>query len=444
MPILIGDVFDVLPTLPEGHFDCAVTSPPYWNLRSYLDDGDPLKPRELGSEPTPDEYVAQMVRVCSLVRRVLTRHGTLWLNVADTYVGSGGGGGGSGSKTEARGDGVLVPSRRRYLGLPAGNLCLVPQRLALALQADGWLIRSQIIWRKPAPMPESVGGWQWQRCRVVQVPQSDNSIPECKVERTGVPVRGKKTGPNSPEPAQFSLCDGCDKCRAHGGYVLRRGSWRPTRSHEVVLQLAVSDDYYGDGVPVMTDAVEATTARNSYSRVIDDPDEQYAVRHDHDYLGEKANARDVQEWGPEPMTAALCQACGHFVAKHRKKTPCQKCGGKMRSHYAAYPSALPEWCIRASVSQRGYCPTCSAPWARVMDDDATTGWRPTCSCPEQPPRAGRVLDPFGGTGRTALAAIRQGCDCTLIELNPHSAQMARHIIDSESPLFSGVRMESVQ
>src|SRR5262245_12284379 len=133
--ILEGDVFDRLPELEEGSVDVCVTSPPYWALRSYLPQDHALKSRELGSEATPDAYVARMVKVFRLVRRALADHAVAFVNIGDTYSAD-------------------------------GCLALIPQRLALALQADGWICRSMIVWHKPAPMPASLAGWRWARHRV--------------------------------------------------------------------------------------------------------------------------------------------------------------------------------------------------------------------------------------------------------------------------------------
>src|SRR5471030_3257798 len=89
--ILQGDVFAMLPTIAPGSVDCAVTSPPYWALRSYLPKGHPLKHLEIGQEKSPAEYVKKMVRVFDLVRDCLADHGTCWVNIGDSYSGGGNG-----------------------------------------------------------------------------------------------------------------------------------------------------------------------------------------------------------------------------------------------------------------------------------------------------------------------------------------------------------------
>jgi DNA modification methylase len=150
--LLHGDVLDMLKTLDSESAHCCVTSPPYWNLRDYGVEG------QLGLEKTPQEYIAKMVEVFREVRRVLRKDGTCWLNVGDSYNG----GGPNHSKNvplnpkQATNFGSQGARDRLVDGLKPKDLCLIPFRLAIALQEDGWWVRSDIIWAKPNPMPESV------------------------------------------------------------------------------------------------------------------------------------------------------------------------------------------------------------------------------------------------------------------------------------------------
>lgn len=149
-----GDCRAVLAVLPDDSVDCVVTSPPYWGLRDYGTDG------QLGLERTPEEYVANMVAVFREVRRVLRPSGTCWLNLGDSYAGSGKGGNPAGSEWSGFiGNGDREKAAKAsppYLGLAQKQLVGIPWRVAFALQADGWYLRSDIIWSKPNPMPESV------------------------------------------------------------------------------------------------------------------------------------------------------------------------------------------------------------------------------------------------------------------------------------------------
>jgi DNA modification methylase len=165
-----GDALEVARTLPSESVRTIVTSPPYFGLRDYGEDG------QIGAEASVAEYVARMVELFRELRRVLADDGTLWLNLGDSYSGAGPSGAAYDSETTRRraaGNGMdgkfrvskrlaerdLDYSRKKPIptsGIPAKNLIGVPWRVALALQADGWILRSDIIWAKPNPMPESV------------------------------------------------------------------------------------------------------------------------------------------------------------------------------------------------------------------------------------------------------------------------------------------------
>ena len=196
--IINTDVIDGLQSLDEQSIQCVVTSPPYWGLRDYGVDG------QLGLERTPEEYVDRMVGVFREVRRVLRDDGTVWLNLGDSYYNTNPGGGGPGDKSGLRKDGRDEESRirsarislshQRFNTIPdietivdegkqnkrvgrkqddsdaqksrqeslresklkPKDLVGIPWRVAFALQSDGWYLRSDIIWSKPNPMPESV------------------------------------------------------------------------------------------------------------------------------------------------------------------------------------------------------------------------------------------------------------------------------------------------
>ncbi len=153
--ILHGDARMVLPTLDAASVQCVVTSPPYFGLRRYLDAGHVDAAMEIGSEVTPDEYIAALVTVFREVRRVCRDDATVWLNLGDSYAGHNVAGFRPGN--EAKNGGA---SNKNGVGTIAGakpkDLLMIPARVALALQGDGWWLRSDIIWAKPNPMPESV------------------------------------------------------------------------------------------------------------------------------------------------------------------------------------------------------------------------------------------------------------------------------------------------
>ena len=151
--ILTGDSLELLPTLPEGMFQCCVTSPPYWGLRDYD------HPAQIGAEESPKDYVANLVRIFREVSRVLRDNGTVWLNIGDSYARNGG--------TGSHGPNAIVGNTKKLIqkrnckvpeiwGLKDRDLMGMPWRVAFALQEDGWILRSRITWVKKTAMPESV------------------------------------------------------------------------------------------------------------------------------------------------------------------------------------------------------------------------------------------------------------------------------------------------
>jgi DNA modification methylase len=204
MKILQGDALEVLKTLPDQSVHCIVTSPPYWGLRDYgtgtweggdegcnhyRDNKGDNRPagrqevrggagdaiyrdtcrkcgavrvdKQIGLEETIEEYVEKLVEVFREARRVLRDDGTIWLNLGDSYAGSGGA-----HAEHHKNPGISKSHDRRGVShhgargepsrLKPKDLCMTPARVAMALQADGWYLRSEIIWHKPNPMPESV------------------------------------------------------------------------------------------------------------------------------------------------------------------------------------------------------------------------------------------------------------------------------------------------
>ena len=199
--VLIGDAEVQLSALPPGSVDCIITSPPYFHLRDYHTGqwvgGDPACSRavrltpsaasstlegarsgvghalegvvgacprcgavrvdaQIGLEPTPEAYVARLVSVFRALRRVLTPTGTAWLVLGDTFAHDDKWGGATGGKHRQALHGAPAGRGRTHTGLPPKSLIGIPWRVALALQDDGWILRSDIVWAKPQPLPESV------------------------------------------------------------------------------------------------------------------------------------------------------------------------------------------------------------------------------------------------------------------------------------------------
>lgn len=437
-----GHVVDCLRSMPDSNVHCGVTSPPYWGLRNYRT--NPVQWGDgwagcLGAEPTPEMFVAHLVEVFGEFRRVLRDDGVLFVNLGDTYIGSGKGGNpGEGWKQNTNlGSQTVRGQINSVKGIADLNKSVIPHRFALAMQADGWYFRDDIIWHKPAPMPSSVSGWRWERHRI-------------KVKSQHRSSRGGKEMMDNPRLAQpsdllnqphceWADCPGCKKCDPTGGYILKRGSWRTTCAHEHILMFAKSDTYFCDSEAVKEPAATATIQRNQYSRIIDDPDEQYAVAHDHEFEGSTRNPRSVWIIGPDPFRG---------------------------SHYAVFPRELPRRCIEAATSAKGCCPKCGSQWARIVDrtpmvidrsdwgdgagnrtapsgtmvsppESSTTGWRATCKCGDSlAPIPCTIADIFGGSGTTAEVGVSMNRRAILCELNQEYVELSRKRLLDAVPLMS--------
>lgn len=480
--VLQGDARETLPTLPAGIAQCCVTSPPYWGLRSYLKPGHPLKALEIGSEKTPELYIQHLLDVFREVRRVLRDDGTMWVNLGDSYFGSGQGFGDT-KTTNKNHHGSRERKKPEWAdcGLKPKDLLGMPWRVAFALRDDGWFLRSAVVWAKGVSfcktysgsvMPESVNGWRWERCRVKVKDHADHETAlQARVDeiggdraRAGLDVRKDRAANDV-----WSDCPGCAKCEATGGYVLRRGSWRPTSAYEMVFMFAKSETYYGDAEAVKEASLSTwnskTFERDGTGRT---KNEQVGMAtrgvdtyHD-DQNKTGRNLRNVWTINPQAFKG---------------------------SHYATFPEALVEPCVKACTSEKGQCPKCGSPWVRVIErgkscwdarkeagepirkgdaaetiqqtysagwgcgkhnawkaehPDSTLGWRPSCSCPPAEPVPQIILDPFGGSGTVAQVAYRLGRDFIVCELNeaylPHiDRRMEREAI----PLFSNMEVSDV-
>ena len=448
-----GDVLEVLPKLPERSVQCAVTSPPYWGLRDYGEEG------QIGLEETPEEYIERMVEVFRAVRRVLRDDGTVWVNVGDGYAGHWGGDyahtpwGQDRSPDETTVPNKETPDFKQHAFKPK-DLLGIPWKLAFALRADGWYLRSAIVWAKGVSfcdsysgsvMPESVNGWRWERCKTRTWPDADtDSNEELRRDRQN----GRDCGEPEVEP-----CPGCEKCcDGHGpdGYVLRRGSWRPTSAHEYVFMLAKSARYFCDA-----EAVREPSG---------DP-EGTAKRYESSFGGEKNEALNdsgLRQTKPEGERT-------WDGGRNPRDVWTIGTSGTSRAHYAAYPEALMKPILQAATPKHA-CGVCGAPWAPVVTEggpdmdhrkkcgsDRSGGYHgegkvgptrgqsardvkknilrgmntrrverhhPTCEHDQKARPV--VLDPFSGTATTGVAAIKQDCRYMGVDLSEKYQEMARN------------------
>ncbi|MEU3386318.1 DNA-methyltransferase [Streptomyces albidoflavus] len=195
--LLLGDALDQLRTLPDGVADCIVTSPPYYGLRDYG------TPGQYGLEATPAEYVENLLSVFTEARRVLAATGTLWLNLGDSYYSAKGRPGGSDARQRARRWAGPRPLDTSGLPYPRKSLLMIPARVAIALQEDGWVIRSEIVWHRPDAAPEPTA----------------HDRPRRTTERVYLAT----TGPRYHYAAEYAATDvwtiGTDRASASHGHV---------------------------------------------------------------------------------------------------------------------------------------------------------------------------------------------------------------------------------
>ena len=537
---LQGNAKLVLRGLPADYFHCVVTSPPYFGLRKYSggeeiwggDDncqhewtekkkmhngrGDAQKSGkfsvqepvpdmdviehicskcgawrgQLGGEPTPDLYIQHLIEIMREVRRVLRPDGVFWLNCGDSWAANRSY---QVQQTKWQGmDGQEGTPARVPDGCKPLDMVLIPEQLALAARTDGWYVRSIVIWAKGVscsdefngnPMPESVDGWRWIKHKVkvfrskheldLQRHASDDGIGRTTAVLNVRRERGAVDG--------WQDCPGCPKCLPNDGYVLRKGSWRPTDSYEHILMLTKTNSYYCDREAVLERGVypagESRSGGNGH-KSLNTGSWTTEGLHNKDWNGNGGrNLRSVWEFPTTP--------------------------GKFK-HYAAFPPRLPELCIKSSTSEKGCCPKCGSPWARVVDKgftahdgdtatdypegtnanrlallrqaarqrgseysqtsrdrlnengpsayhsvtgqgidyagghgnnirpSSTIGWLPTCTCDIQSTEPCRVLDPFSGAGTTSLVCERLGLDSIGIDTSAEYIKLSEdRIADDE-------------
>jgi DNA modification methylase len=439
--ILLGDALEQLRTLADNSVHCCVTSPPYFGLRDYGVEG------QIGLEKTPEEFIAKMVAIFRELRRVLRDDGTLWLNMGDSYAGSGKGGKpedsphqkqatnrGSAMKVgdTARQAAVTNITRRdKEIGYKPKDLMGMPWRLALALQADGWWLRADIIWAKPNPMPSSVTDrpttaheYIFLLTKSAHYFYDEFAVREASVTNDVRRPYGSK--------GMWDM-DGRPEGQQHGGEA--RGKELPETQNNIRKARAAARNgknaFRGQGA-------ERDGASGPANR--DDRDMSTVG------IGATRNMRSVWTMATEPFPDA---------------------------HFATFPTALPAKCIAAGTSERGVCPQCGAPWVRIVEksggttgkgwhdhqDDLTNGmrggdngrnlaaemydsygvkgagWRAGCDHGAEPVPA-VVLDPFFGAGTTGVVARRMGRSFVGIELNPAYIAIAEKRLGNINPLFA--------
>jgi DNA modification methylase len=456
--LLVGDVRRGLAELAAGSVQMVATSPPYWGLRSYGTEpqvwgGEPEHEHafgrerivggglghvtygdsrvrwqnpvrkgeaamstgavsqgslcecgawlgELGNEPTPELYVEHIREVFRHVWRVLRDDGTVWLNIGDSYAGSGKGPNTGNSLANGRGDPRPQQIRQGFVGqkmVPQGtkpkDLLGMPWRVALALQADGWYWRSTICWAKKAPMPESVRD-------------------------------------------------------------------RPTSAWEPILLLTKSERYFYDAAAVMEERSQNTHARRANGLVSlagkqgRRSDGVKANPSFHSATGEvlpTRNQRNVWLLGPEPFAAAhfatfvteVPRRC--ILAGTSERGCCPECGApweRVSQVDRAEPQGAHDQFGRRGEGRANHHGQGDASIRRIVAS-TTTGWAPTCEHTALAPVPCVVLDPFAGAGTTLMMAARLGRASIGIELKPEYAQMAADRIRADAGFTVDVELRGV-
>lgn len=367
--IVHTDAETLLRSLPEGSVHCIVTSPPYYGLRDYGEDG------QIGLEDTPQQYVDRMVDVFELARRSLRDDGTLWLNLGSSYANDDKWGGTTGGKhVSALHGNSGIGRQKRTTGFKAKDLIPIPWMVAMALQSAGWYLRSDIIWHKPNPMPESVTD-------------------------------------------------------------------RPTKAHEYVFLLTKSARYFYDADAIRLPVAASTVGRGKV-----------------DFGGAKGRAYSPMETDPNfrngneqwGRTFDYKASCAN--GRNRRSVWSIPTEPKPFQHFAMFPQALIEPMILAG-SPAQVCAVCGAPYVRDVTRHAnyekrqdrgqpdykppmvdSSGWKPatvidngftpSCDCHADTSR-GIVVDPFMGSGTTALVAQRLQRDFIGCDVNAEYVTLAR-------------------
>jgi len=313
-----GNARAVLADLPAESVHCVVTSPPYWGLRDYG------VPGQLGLEPTPEEYVAALVDVFREVRRVLRDDGTVWLNMGDSYTSGG-------RKTRDPGQSKIHPALENWTagradnpaGLKDKDLVGIPWRVAFALQADGWWLRKRIVWCKPNPMPESVTDRPTSATEdLFLLSKSARYFYDADAVRERA-----ESGPSDLR----KMAEGRERI---GGLVKEQTD--PLLRASALTNIGRKRSVGGRPLGPKGEATPDGMLRSAGARMgrgagwRDDPETAVAGR----------NLRDWWVIATEPYPGA---------------------------HFATFPRKLVEPCVKAGTSERGVCPECGAPWARVVE-----------------------------------------------------------------------------
>jgi hypothetical protein len=427
--VLEGDSRAVIATLPAASVQCCVTSPPYFGLRDYGHAG------QIGLEQTPDAYVAELVAVFRDVRRVLKDDGTLWLNLGDSYARAGGWSDNSGLDGLARGEsgramsnmtGASGASQKLPDGMKQKDLLGIPWRVAFALQADGWYLRSDIIWHKPNPMPESVTDRPTKAHEYVfLLSKSAKYFYDAKA--ISEPIAESSRARLAQDTQSQKGSD-----RAHGGVkVMRAVGGTESRNARTVWAITTQPfkgAHFATMPPELARRCILAASRGIGKRC--DCDETHLTP-----TGEGQSDDPTMSTGRGGMNRVRREMEGRRpVTRRQQRHHARELReSPFRDEMEAQAGPAFAHYIRTDISGARPIPPA------MMDQWHRQGWvtdAPPCACPSHD--ADTVLDPFGGAGTTGLVADRLGRNAVLVELNPAYAEMARKRIAADAPLLAEV------
>jgi DNA modification methylase len=377
--IINADAMEGLRQLPDESVHCVVTSPPYWGLRDYGVDG------QIGMEPTLGEHISRMVAVLREVRRIMRKDATLWLNYGDCYATSVNGRSAADTKAVGNDDRTFRDKPFSTVGgvLKPKDLCMIPHRMAIALQEDGWWVRMDNVWAKPNPMPESITDRPTKSHEYVfLLTKSERyfydaeAIKEASLQPIG---EEKKTGQGKKDILRET---GTKNNNGLSTSILGSNQGSPFRNKRSVWNIAT----------------------HAY------PDAHFAT------------------FPPE-----LPEIC--ILAGTSQKGCCAKCGApwgrEVEATFVPQQDVSREKGIKGAFDQKPM--DASNGWQgfpRGSTHRETKGWKPSCSC-NADVKPCTVLDPFSGAGTTALVADRLQRNAIGIELNPTYAAMSEKRINGD-------------
>ncbi len=372
---LQGDVFDKIKELEDNSIDCVVTSPPYWGLRDYGVSG------QLGLEPTYQEHIQNIVKLFKVIKPKLKDSATVWLNYGDSYAATI-----NGTKVKD-----IKNDDRKFVDKPfctiqgsikPKDLVMIPNRIAIALQDDGWWIRSEIIWHKPNPMPESV-----------------KDRPTNCHEKIWLITKNKKYYYDAE-----AVREPCQNETIKRMTLGNKGKIGNNKNSTGWKQL---NNYWGSEQSVK-DANKGRNRRNVWTITTKPFKDAHFATFPKDLI--------------EPCIKAGCP-----------EKVCVKCGKpQIKEFYRDKSTLLVKRNKRDGDGDRAVGGVYQK-WLEENPPEITT--KPSCNC-NADFKPGVVLDPFGGSGTTGIVAVENNRKAILIELNKEYIHIAKKRINKELGLFN--------